>query len=114
MTPKEIGRLSGRIFTNVLPEHLLVRNQQDQDDYGIDYEIEVMLPGDRASGVIFKIQEKGTTNLRVNATGDQISYSDLKTARMRYYLRELRIPAALVVVDVTNREVYWVRLQGNA
>jgi hypothetical protein len=33
---------------------------------------------------------------------------------MRYYLRELRIPAALVVVDVTGRQVYWVRLQGNA
>jgi hypothetical protein len=114
MTSQEIGRLAGRIFMCDMPEYLVVRNQQDQEDYGIDYEMEVMLPGDRASGVIFKVQEKGTTDLGLNAAGDQISYSDLKTARMRYYLRELRIPAALVVVDVTKRDVYWVRLQGNA
>src|SRR5262249_25173214 len=90
------------------------RDQQDQEDYGIDYEIEVMLPKDKASGVIFKVQEKGTTDLKVNTAGDQISFSELDTERMRYYLQDLRIPAALVVVDVTKREAYWVRRQGNA
>jgi hypothetical protein len=53
--------------------------------------MEVMLPNDRASGVIFKVQEKGTTALDLNAAGDLISFSELKTARMRYYLKELRI-----------------------
>src|ERR1043166_8793823 len=81
MTSQEIGRLAGRIFTNVLPEYLVARSQQDQEDYGIDYEIEVMLPGDRAGGVIFKVQEKGTTDLGLNAAGSQISYSDLTNAR---------------------------------
>lgn len=114
MTAQEIGRQAGRIFVNVLPHYLVSRSQQDQEDYGIDYEMEVMLPEDKASGVIFKVQEKGTTGLDINAAGDLISFRELKTERMRYYLEELRIPAALVVVDVTNREVYWVRLQGNA
>jgi hypothetical protein len=114
MTPKEIGREAGRIFQNTLPHNLVARDQQDQEDYGIDYEIEAMLPKDKASGVIFKVQEKGTTDLKVNAAGDQVSFSELDTERMRYYLQDLRIPAALVVVDVTNRGVYWARLQGNA
>jgi hypothetical protein len=46
MTPKEIGRAAGRIFAAAIPSNWVIRNQQDQEDYGIDYEIEVMLPGD--------------------------------------------------------------------
>jgi hypothetical protein len=113
MTPKEIGRAADRLFQGVLSPNLAIKDQQNQEDFGIDYEVEYMLPQDRASGVLFKVQQKGAHALDVNAAGDMISYSKLEVPRMRYYLHELRIPAALVVVDVSKKAVYWLRLQGN-
>ncbi len=50
MTPKVIGRAAGRIFGAAIPNNWVIRNQQDQEDYGVDYEIEFMLPGDKPSG----------------------------------------------------------------
>jgi len=113
MTPKEISRAASRIFGAKLPANLAIRDQQDQEDFGIDYEIEVMLPGDVPSGVIFKVQQKGTLELDLIDQGRTISHRDLGTAKARYYLREIRVPAAFVVVDVTNAEAYWVEVQGN-
>jgi hypothetical protein len=50
MTPKEISRRASRIFPKSLPGTWAVRDQQDQEDYGIDYEIEVMTEADTATG----------------------------------------------------------------
>jgi hypothetical protein len=39
MTPKEIGREAGRLFQSVIPPSWAIRSQEDQEDYGVDYEI---------------------------------------------------------------------------
>lgn len=113
MTPKEIGRLAGRIFGAVVPANWAVRSQEDQEDYGVDYEIELTTPDDRPTGFIFKIQQKGQLSLPRNVAGDTISFSDLPIEKLGYYLHDLKLPILLVVVDVTEQDVFWVQLQGN-
>jgi hypothetical protein len=113
MTPKEIGRKAGRIFGAAIPYTWVIRSQQDQEDYGVDYELELMLPGDKPSGFLFKVQEKGALDMEEDAGGTMLVFGGLKVARMRYYLRQLDVPIALVLVDITKGCVWWAALQGN-
>jgi hypothetical protein len=62
VTNKEINRVSGRLFEGLLPPSWALRSQEDQEDYGIDGEIEITTPEDKATGLIFKMQLKGTEN----------------------------------------------------
>ena len=57
MTNKEINRTSGRIFESLLLPSWAFRSQEDQEDYGIDGEIEITTPEDKATGFIFKEAE---------------------------------------------------------
>lgn len=113
MTPKEIGRLAGNIFRSILPPNWAMRSQEDQEDYGIDYEVELTTPDDQATGFIFKVQQKGALELSMNAAGDTISFTGMEVKKIRYYLDEVRIPIIFVLVDVTKRHCYWCGLQGN-
>lgn len=113
MTSQEISRIADRLFQSLVPETLAIRNQQDQEDYGIDYELELMKPGDQPSGFIFKIQQKGTRKPLVIHGGETLSFSDLTVSKARYYLSEIEIPAVFVLVDVSARICYWTFLQGN-
>jgi len=113
MTPKEINRAAGRIFTSYVPHDWAVRSQEDQEDYGIDYEIELTTPGDQPTGLIFKVQQKGAEALTLVDGGAVVSFSGLPVSRMRYYLSQVTIPVALVLVDVTTKTTYWIVLQGN-
>jgi hypothetical protein len=114
MTSKEIGRSAGRIFQKAIPENCAIRNQEDQEDYGIDYELELTDKEDHATGFIFKVQQKGVATLKANADGKTVSYSELKVTKARYYLMQCRIPVAFVLVDVATGAVFWTMLQGNA
>lgn len=111
-TTKEISREAGRIFTRALPANWAVRSQEDQEDYGIDYEIELTTPADAATGFIFKVQQKGVESADYLADGSAAAYS-LNVERLRYYLEDVRIPVLLVLVDVNSDAVYWRRLQGD-
>jgi len=68
VTNKEINRISGRIFGGLLPSNWAWRSQEDQEDYGIDGEIEVTTSEDQATGLIFKMQLKGTENAAYDQT----------------------------------------------
>lgn len=111
-TPKEIGRRSGKIFLNSIPDNIAVRDQQDQEDYGIDYEFEVITPEDKPTGIIFKVQQKGTEDLNVIQNGKLISYRELTVEKAKYYLN-LDIPVIFVIVGTKKQRSYWVALQGN-
>jgi uncharacterized protein DUF4365 len=111
-TPKEIGREAGKIFATSLPANWAIRPQEDQEDYGVDYEIEVINASDQATGFIFKIQQKGMIKARRVNGGKLIAYSGLERKKLEYYM-SLRIPVAFCVVDITRREVCWQILQGN-
>lgn len=112
MTPKEINRESGRYFEAKLLPSWAVRSQEDQEDYGVDSEIELITPEDKATGFIFKIQLKGTTVAKFNTDG-QLVFSDASVERFSYYLSKLKIPLIFVVCDVTTGDCYWTKVQGN-
>jgi hypothetical protein len=111
---KEISRRAGRIFANKLPANLVSRSQEDQEDYGVDWELEPILEGEKPSGFIFKAQQKGTEKLELVNGGTTISFHGLSTRKAKYYLQELRIPTVFIVVDVTHENAYWVEIQGNS
>ena len=113
LTPKEIGRLAGRQFAAVVPANWALRSQEDQEDYGIDYEVELTTASDQATGFIFKIQQKGVESPNWTSNGQVLSFSGIETSKLEYYLNHLKIPAIFVVVDVSAGGCYWIDLQGN-
>jgi len=113
MTPKEIGRLAGRIFTGCTPPQIVLRPQEDQEDYGIDCEAELQAEGDRATGFIFKIQIKGQEAATRIDGGSTISYRELPTQKLRYYLDQIPVPVVLALVETSTRSVHWLVLDGN-
>jgi hypothetical protein len=98
MNAKEIGRKAGRIFEYHLPDHWIFRSQEDQEDYGIDGEVELADSSDHATGFIFKAQIKGQKNVKTINNGTVVSFS-LSVERLKYYMRQIEIPVILVVVD---------------
>ncbi len=68
---------------------------------------------DKPTGFIFKLQQKGAVKLKLNRQRTHVTYNKLSTEKLRYYLRELRIPVVLVLVDITTRRVFWCTLHGN-
>lgn len=110
MNAKEIGRRAGRIFEFCLPDNWLFRSQEDQEDYGIDGEIEITTSEDKATGFIFKAQIKGQEKVTFVESGTKVSFS-LSLERLKYYMSNLEIAVVLFVVDVTNETVYWNSLQ---
>lgn len=112
LNPKEIGRRAGRIFAYHLPPHWVLRSQEDQEDYGVDAEVEIVSPEDKATGFIFKAQIKGQLAANLINQGTQISFN-LSVDRLRYYMQQIEMPLILVVVDVTTESIYWASLQDN-
>ena len=110
MNAKEIGRRAGRVFGFCLPDNWLFRSQEDQEDYGIDGEIEITTSQDKATGFIFKAQIKGQTAVSFIEGGKKVSFS-LSLERLQYYMSNVEIAVILFVVDITNQKVYWHSLQ---
>lgn len=108
-TAKEISRLAGRTFQSVIPANWIYRPQEDQEDFGVDGEVELQSNGS-ATGLIFKVQIKGVVHVQFAQNGSIVTFS-LRTARLRYYMGALELPMALIVVDVTSKLVYWQTLQ---
>src|ERR1035441_740022 len=98
MTPKEISRAAGKIFLAIIPPHWAVRSQQDQEDYGIDYELEKTDANDHATGFIFKAQQKGVERPKLTDDGKRIIFRGLKVARVKYYIEQIRMPVAFIAV----------------
>ena len=111
MTNKEINRVSERIFEGLLPPNWAFRSQEDQEDYGIDGEIEITTPEDKATGFIFKVQLKGTEQANYDAAG-QLVYSDSSVERFSYYVHRLKVPVIFVVCDIHEKRCFWTRVQG--
>lgn len=110
MNAKEIGRRAGRVFEFCLPDNWAFRSQEDQEDYGIDGEIEITTPQDKATGFIFKAQIKGQKTVSFIEENSKISFS-ISLERLQYYMSNIEIAVILFVVDITNEIVYWHSLQ---
>lgn len=110
MNAGEIGEEAGRIFKYKIPTNWIARSQEDQNDHGIDYEVEIKDSLGKALGEdnVFKIQVKGELNCSYINDGQVVSHS-IKVERLKYYL-SFNIPVILVVVDVTLEKVFWVSI----
>ena len=113
MNAKEIGRKAGRILEFHLPDNWIFRSQEDQEDYGIDGEIELANESDNATGFIFKAQIKGQEAVSIIENGTIASFN-IKLERLRYYMQEVEIPVILIVVDVTTNKIFWKSLQDDS
>lgn len=113
MTPGEIGIEAGRIFAYNLPSNWLFRSQEDQNDHGIDAEIEVTDKNGVAQGseFVFKVQIKGEANCTLLKSQQVVSFN-LPANKLKYYL-SFNIPVILVVVDVSSEIIYWVSITDN-
>ena len=94
----EIDELACKQFANVLPPFWLVRDQLK--DYGIDKEVEVFEKG-ISTGIIFKVQVKGTENTKFTSDCALISFS-LSLDDAIYFCEELNVPMVLVLCDVKS------------
>src|SRR6266567_7934820 len=112
MTNKEINRESKRIFEGLLLPSWAFRSQEDQEDYGIDGEIEITSPEDKATGFIFKVQLKGTESA-VYDNEKHLVFSGASVERFSYYVLQLKMPLIFIVCDVVTKRCYWIRVQGN-
>lgn len=108
MNAGEIGTEAGRIFEYNLPSSWIFRSQEDQNDFGIDGEIELKNENGKALGKdsVFKVQIKGEENSTYINEGKTLSFN-LKMERLRYYF-EFKVPVILVVVEVSSEKVYWL------
>lgn len=113
MNAGEIGAAAGRIFNYKAPLNWIIRSQEDQDDHGIDCEIELKDSNGRALGQesVFKIQLKGQENCSFIEDGQTLSFS-VSRVRLQYYLK-FNIPVILVVVEVSSEGVYWISVTNN-
>lgn len=108
MNAGEIGTEAGRIFEYNLPSSWIFRSQEDQNDFGIDGEIELKDESGKALGKnsVFKVQIKGEEHSTYIHEGKTLSFN-LKMERLRYYF-EFKVPVILVVVEVSSEKIYWL------
>lgn len=111
---KKISRRAGKIFASATPDHIIIRSQEDQEDYGIDFELEITDSEGNATGNIFKIQQKGVESVGTIDGGKYVSYGGLSVSRAKYYVFQIDTPTILSVVDVEAESIYWLEMQGNS
>ncbi len=112
-SPRRIGRIAGRRFKATLPEDWIYRSQEDQEDVGIDGEVELEAEDSTGSGFIFKVQIKGVAEAALRDEGRVLPFS-LKLERLQYYMNDLEVPVVLIVVDLATDSIYWLSLQDNS
>jgi len=97
-----------RIFQSTIPRTWVFR-EQNKDDYGIDGELEIFY-NQKTTGMIIKVQLKGTESIEINKAGDTISYQ-FAVDKAEYLCDEIHIPAVFIVCDVLSGNTYWSALQ---
>lgn len=99
----KINSAAQKQFEQIIPDEWAIRNQKE-NDYGIDYEIEVF-NNDLSTGIIFKIQLKGTKNLKI-LKNNNLSFS-IDIDHIKYFIEELNIPTFFIIADIVNNKTYW-------
>ena len=103
----DIDEQACRQFASALPVDWAVRPQVK--DYGVDKEVEVFDKG-VSTGIIFKVQIKGTEKPNFAADRSTISFS-LSVDDAVYLCEELNIPTILVLADVQTACTWWHAIQ---
>jgi len=97
-----------RHFRSSIPPEWIVNHFER--DYGKDFHVELTGEGGRVTQA-FYVQLKGTAGKCKHIdNGAAISFS-LEHKYLSYYLREVKLPVFLVVVDVSSGRGYWLFTQ---
>ena len=104
-TARIIQTKSEKIFESMIPHNWIIRKRNP--DIFIDYSIEIGEHGE-PTGNIFYVQLKGISNL--TPTHKEIKYQ-LKSKHLKYFRDDLKAPAFLIIIDINQKEGYWIFLQ---
>jgi len=101
----------GNIYSGI---YLSVVSEENQDDRGIDFQVEIVDKAKNETYEIFKIQNKGTldpvTILKTTQNKGLISFQ-ISLRHVRYYRQEVPFATMFMLCDVTNQTVYWHPIQ---
>jgi hypothetical protein len=100
----QLDTAAQKVFQQAIPNEWVSRDQTHAD-YGFDFEVEVFKDS-KSTGIIFKVQLKGTEDLRLLKNQKTISYS-FSLDNIKYYLEEVNIPIIIIIVDLKTNIVYW-------
>lgn len=76
-----------------------------QDDYGIDFNVQVF-DGGAPTGVWFHVQLKSSASTQYSSDSTFVS-QELPVDHARHYATEMRQPVLVIHVDVTSKRVFW-------
>lgn len=102
----EIDDLAKSIFIYKKPNNWVVN--EIHNDYGIDYQVEVFDSDGESTSIIFYVQLKGQES--INIDNNKIKFV-FKTERLKDYVTKNVLPVFLILVDVTNKKIFWLFLQ---
>jgi hypothetical protein len=100
---------------NTYPEiYITLKPEEDQDDKGIDFQLELVDKTNSKTFDILKLQNKGTyKTLKPLTTTENkgfISFQ-LEVKHARYYRQEIPVALLFTVCDINNKKVYWHAMQ---
>lgn len=103
----QIDSRAQKIFKYKCPDYWSV--QEPDEDYGIDYFIQVFdKKTNEATKISFFVQLKGTTNYTQNET--KVKFQ-IETKYLNYYYTKIDKPVFLIVVDVNSEDYCWLFIQ---
>ncbi len=117
---REANRLLESSLDDVFPKlnyEILVRSQEDQQDKGIDFEIEVLDRTTKKTITFFKAQNKGTLEpdrkfkLLKSTKNKGLRSWQIETWHVDYYKQELPAPVIYFICDLQENKVYWHPIQ---
>ncbi len=80
------------------------------NDYGKDFDVEVVDSDGTVTGSNFYVRVKGTQAVRKSGDGKSVKFS-LESKYAEYYAQIEQTPVLLVVVDITKQMGWWLFLQ---
>jgi hypothetical protein len=97
-------------LSSVLPDEWIIRELTERD-YGIDLYLEIVGKDGAVTGDLVALQLKSTNSVKFNDKG-LFTYSGIKKSTINYWLG-LPVPVFLIVVDLSNKHVYWSSVEIN-
>jgi len=102
----QIDERAQRVFKDALPPAWVVNEQPN--DYGKDYLVEISEDDGTLTGDSFFVQLKGQNSATIKHDEKTVTYV-LETKYSTYYLDKVRdIPVFLFVVDVSQKDGWWL------
>lgn len=102
--------ISFSALSSVLPEEWIVRELTERD-YGVDLYVELVGKNGEITGDLVALQVKSANSVQFNDKGF-FTYSGIKKSTINYWIG-LPVPVFLIVVDLSNKHVYWSSVEIN-